>query len=750
MTQLGRMKGWWRPATWRGWLRGLVPVWSRPAALRAVRATIVIPGLFALTFKVLRDPQMALLASFGGIAALVMSQFGGSRRDKLVAHLGLAVAGSVTLIIGTVASSPAWLAVVVTIPVAFGVYAAGSAGPNAAAAVTGCLLAFVLPIASAGGIGTLPSRLAGWWLAQAAGTLAVLLLSPPPAGDRLSTDAGALASALADRLEAALLGHLGGGPGEAGREGVWAARKQLRDTFVAAPYRPIGLAAADLGMANLVHLLEWCADQVLEATNGELDLAAVAEPDRALLTVSARALRDIASVLSGRPVSLHLQELWQARLASAEHLQLSSGESVSSSAADVAFHAQAIGIAAGAALGDARIADRAATPAEIVAERQRWQAGLRADEAMSAGPPLASLGNAVRSARLVARDAPLRTVWVRNSVRGAIALAAAVAVAKVTNLEHAFWVVLGTLSVLRTSAAATGSTAMRALAGTIAGFVVGGALLVAIGTNPTALWVIYPCAVLVAAYTPGTAPFAVGQAAFTILVVVLFNLLVPAGWKVGLLRVEDVALGCAVSLVVGFLFWPRGASGVVGDNLADSFRAGAGYLREAAAWALGDRNRRPERVVGSITAGARLDDAIRGYLTEQGSKRLAKADLWRLVMASAQLRLTAHSMASLPARPAPHDEDSSLHAALRQYTGGLSRFYEQLAAQVSRPARGAAPPSPVQPPVDRRADGTQPPSGGEPDALWVGRHLDDLAAHASAVTGPAERLALLRRRPWWR
>ena len=87
--------------------------------------------------------------------------------------------------------------------------------------------------------------------------------------------------------------------------------------------------------------------------------------------------------------------------------------------------------------------------------------------------------------------------------------------------------VLGTLSVLRTNAAATGSTAWRALAGTVGGFVIGAALLLAIGTGQTALWVACPSPSLVAAYAPGTAPFAVGQAAFTITVVVLFNLLVP-------------------------------------------------------------------------------------------------------------------------------------------------------------------------------------------------------------------------------
>ena len=45
--------------------------------------------------------------------------------------------------------------------------------------------------------------------------------------------------------------------------------------------------------------------------------------------------------------------------------------------------------------------------------------------------------------------------------------------------------------------------------------------------------------------------FAAGQAAFTVVVIVLFNIIAPAGWRIGVLRVEDVALGCAASLVAG-------------------------------------------------------------------------------------------------------------------------------------------------------------------------------------------------------
>jgi uncharacterized membrane protein YccC len=723
---------------WR--VSGLTLAWSGPAAVRAVRASIVIPLLFALTFEVIGDEQMTLFAVFGGFGALVMTSFTGSRRDSALAHLGLAVAGSITLTLGTLASSPAWLAVVATIPITFAVFAAGSAGPAAASAVSACLLAFVLPIASAGGASTVPSRLAGWWLAQAASTAAVLLLSPRSDGDRLKAQVAALAAMLSTQLTAASSGIAS----EAGRAELMAAKRDLMDAFEAGPYRPLGRAAADQSLASLIHLLEWCATLVSDMSEpGHLDLAVAPAPDRDLLRLSARDLGLIAALLTGEQVSADSDKLERARLRSSEQLQgLAAGPASTIRSTDYSFHAQAIGIAVAAALTEAGTAAGAAPAVPARQPGRPAGSGLR-------------VGSPVRPARVIATNASLRSVWFRNSARGAIALSAAVAVAKATDVQHAFWVVLGTLSVLRTSAVATGATALRALIGTIAGFVVGGALLVAIGTDPTALWIIYPFAVFLAAYTPGTAPFAVGQAAFTIVVVILFNLLVPAGWKVGLLRVEDVAIGCAVSLVVGLLFWPRGASAVVGDNLADAFRAGSAYLRDAAGWALGDRQQRPGSAALALATAARLDDGVRGYLTEQGSKRLTKSDLWTLVMASTRLRLTAYSMASLPARPAARIHPSGVPAGLSRQLAGLSAFYGQLAAVVGKPARREALPQvTAELPQSGIRAAARPPRGGEAaddsDVLWVGQHLDHLESHAAAITGPAERLAGVRRRPWWR
>src|ERR1700730_14061342 len=99
-----------RAASW-------LPVWSSAAAMRAIRATVVVAGLFAFTDKVVGNLQMATFAAFGGFATLVLVTFTGTRREKLVAHAALAVAGSVLLTIGTAVKSSTFLAATMTIPV---------------------------------------------------------------------------------------------------------------------------------------------------------------------------------------------------------------------------------------------------------------------------------------------------------------------------------------------------------------------------------------------------------------------------------------------------------------------------------------------------------------------------------------------------------------------------------------------------------------------------------------------------------
>ena len=732
-----------RPGFSRSWLSVPKVTWSSAAAIRAIRAMVIIPGLFALCFKVIGNPQMTVFATFGGFGTLIMTSFGGTRKDKAIAHAGLALTGCATLAIGTLVSGSAWLAALVTIPVVFAVCFAAVAGPNAASGVTAALLAYVLPVASAGTLSEIPSRLEGWLLASAVATAGVLLFSPRTPGDQLREAAAAAAEAQANHLTKALAGTAS----RADVDASLAAKQALLSKFGSTPYRPIGLATADQALASVIHLLEWSAELTCDAMGGHLDLSQASPQDKQVLAESARALTAVAGLLSGRKAQVDLEAIWKARTASATHMcQLRGDQADLRLGVGYAYHAQAIGLATSAAAADAMIAASKATPEFIARQRRHWVDGLPRSEDEPEPRQKERPGTLLTS--LLAADASSRSVWFRNSARAAIALAGAVAVARLFNVQHGFWVVLGTLSVLRTSATSTGATSLRALGGTVIGFVIGAALLVGIGTTPDALWVVFPLAVAVAAYAPGTAPFAAGQAAFTVTVVVLFNLLAPAGWQVGLIRVEDVALGCAVSVVVGLLFWPRGAAAVLGDDLADALRAGASYLAEATKWALDAARRRPGDATQAIAAGHRLDDAMRGFLNEQGTKRMTKAELWVLVMAAQRIRLTAHSLASLPVR-----SKISHQAPRHPVYAELTAFYDKIAAQVGPPGHDTGHPEAVPLPADLARLGAGTPEDGaiadDPESLWVRMHLEQLSAHASGLRCPALHLAEARRAKWW-
>jgi uncharacterized membrane protein YccC len=720
---------------WTAW----VPKWSKASALRAVRATVVVPGLFAFCDKVVGNLQMATFAAFGGFATLVLANFAGTRRDKTIAHVTLAVIGSALVAIGTAVNASTVAAALVTLVVTFLVFFAGVAGPNAASGVTAALLAYVLPAASPGAVSMIPERLAGWWMASVAGTAAVLLLSPRPPGDALRSTTSATARAIANELRGAL--RRGATPSDAAA--MLDAKHKLLGAFSATPFRPTGLATADQGLANVVELLEWCSSLVLDCVNECTTLLLADPPERDLLLASAAMLDDVARLLDGEDVRPAVDELERLRQGSSQHLAgLDANSDEYVTAVKLAFHAETISLAARGAAADALIACRRADPETIAVQRRRWYGGLAEAE-----PAPQRLGGMRGIATIVARQTSLRSVWFLNSVRGSVALAAAVAVADLSSVQHGFWVVLGTMSVLRTNAASTGSTALRALLGTVVGFVIGALLISLIGTGETALWTALPITVLIASYAPGAAPFEVGQAAFTVLVSVLFNLIAPVGSQIGVVRIEDVAIGCAVSAVVGVLFWPRGAAAVVGNDLADAFRRGADYLRQAVDWVLDNRSTAPDGGVAAVTAGMRVDDALRAFLAEQGSKRVSKQELWRLVGASLRLRLTANSLSALGVSDRDHvPARAELTAAVRDLAG----WYERVAAQVGRPSHNAD--------VSALDAPTIPEVGGMDTAtenrcvsiLWVHEHLQHLVQHAPVLIEPALRVAELRRIPWWR
>ena len=283
-----------------------------------------------------------------------------------------------------------------------------------------------------------------------------------------------------------------------------------------------------------------------------------------------------------------------------------------------------------------------------------------------------------------------RSVWFRNALRGAIGLAIAVAVVELTDVQHGFWVVLGTLSVLRSNALGTGATALRAVGGTAIGVVLGSAIMVGVADHSVLLWALLPIAVLVAGIAPSMISFAAGQAAFTLTVIILFNIIEPVGWKVGLTRIEDVAIGCGVSVVVGLLFWPRGATAALGRALSAAFVASSAYLADSV-----ERLTMTTQHVDTEPAQRAshrtyllLDDAFRQFLAERGAKVVSVETIARLFTGSNRLRLAAYTLGTLPVRPPSPGQNevesvAVAEAVLRDSYASSHRWYQEFAEMLA-------------------------------------------------------------------
>ncbi|MGA7834338.1 MAG: FUSC family protein [Acidimicrobiales bacterium] len=653
------------------------------ALRRAARTAIIMPSLFAISFKVLDNATIALFASFGSIGLLMLVDFGGPMRNRLEAQVGLSVTGAVLICVATLVSQSVWTAALLMAVVAFAVIFAGVVSSIMARSTTTLLLAFILSASIAAPASSIPDRLAGWGLASGAAFLAVWLLWPAPSQSPLRASAAAACRALAVSLFSAVSGPPRDQSVTDPPPDPSGSVASLQRQFLATPWRPTGLSAADRAIVRLMDEITWLNSIVTEVSPD-------ADPDAAhdfsckVQLASARVLNDAAALLESGTAPLDTLASARRVLSSAltdievhfeGHLSLGDDapkdDSVDRflSSLEFSFRSREIGYASGRIATDVELA--------VTAERRRFFERVLGQE-----PDFAT---AWASARARFRSHfKSHSVWLHNSIRGAIGLSIAVLVAEETGVQHAFWVILGALSVLRSNALNTGQNALRAVGGTIAGFVIGAALVALIGTNLTLLWFILPIALLVAGFAPTAISFAAGQAGFTLTLVILYNILEPVGWRVGLVRVEDVAIGCAVSAGVALLFWPRGAGGEFGVAMRSAYAASVAFLAAAAV-----ESGESVRVASSATSGdaeraaaasRRLDDAFRTYLAERGAKPVPLADVTTLVKGVATLRLCAEAIVDRSDRVVSDDGSwRAAHERLRSDVESTVGWYEGFA-----------------------------------------------------------------------
>jgi uncharacterized membrane protein YccC len=598
----------------------------------AARAAIVIPAVFALADKVIQQPQTSIFAAFGSFAILVLVEFAGPPRTRVLAYVGLACAGAAFITVGTLCSRNAWVGAGAMAVVGFATLFSGVISGYFAAAATGAILTFVLPVTIPAPNSAIPNRLEGWGLAVAAGISASMLLWPPRGPADLQRAAADALRAVANFVDAAR---------DAAAEHARLARDAvdgLGRRFLGTQHRPTGPTGTTAALAALPEELDWLLSFLTPSAElPELELACA--EDAEAMAAAAAVLRAGAARLEGGDVRPDFTRLDTARVAVARalarrlpELPADTRDDALLEALDPPFRIRVATYSARQVAGYALLATGADAP-ELDHRDLAWPAPARAALEVTE--------------QVAVEHVNARSVWFQNSVRGAAGLAVAVFIAQRTGLQHGFWVVLGTLSVLRSNALGTGWSILSALAGTAAGLVIGALLVIGIGTHETVLWGVLPVAILLAAYAPRAISFAAGQAGFTVVLFVLFNIIQPVGWRVGVVRVEDVAIGFAISLGVGLLFWPRGAAALLREDLATAYARGADYVVATARELIegGEETTRAARAADA--ALHRLDDAFRQYLAERSATEINVEDAGALVGGASRIRRSALSLAAL-------------------------------------------------------------------------------------------------------
>ncbi|MFD8510821.1 FUSC family protein [Streptomyces antimycoticus] len=724
-----------------------------------------MPAVVAIAIEFVGDRDFAIFAAFGALAGLLFVDFSGPMHVRLSAQTGLVLSGAVLVCLGTLASQVIWAAAAATLAIVSTLLFVGVVSSVLASATTALLVSFILPVTMPGSVSSIPDRLGGWLLGGAASLIAIAVLWPEPVREPLRLLAARACGLLARQLRAeaecvrrdfepqsrAALDVL--------TEEAAAAVTAVRTSFFSTSYRPTGLSTAARALIRVIDQVVWL-NTILKRAPLESQPEPAATAVCSVKLESAALLERGAALLEsvvGAPSELDagLRRLEQARAAMERTVTslvpLHRGETCPGAVPDVAvsefvrslqpsFHAQQMACAISAIAVNVEVA--------AAAHQRSWWQHLLGCRTEGVESPLSS------ARERVSAQAERHSVWLHNSVRGATALCLAVLVAEFTGVQHSFWVVFGALTVLRSNALNTGQNALSGLLGNAVGFLIGGGLIIALGTHPVALWLLLPPAVAFAGISPEAVSFTVSQAGFSTALLILYNIVEPGGWNIGLVRLEDVAIGCAVSLVVGGLFWPRGAGSTLGKALSETFSDSARYLRSAIECSLTRYDVRvPTAPIPSddrdraVSAARRLDEAFRGFLAERGTKHVPLAGVTTLINAGVIIRLTADAVLHLW-----RGEDSAFKEGRTAERAAVLEASVQLVDWYEKTARALAGTGTVPDRIESRlptcllvqavrrdlseADGRG--TAAAVKMIWTEDHIDAVRRLQETILGPAQ------------
>jgi uncharacterized membrane protein YccC len=554
-----------RVAGLREWLEAKDP--GLVAVKRAVRVTLAACVAFYFSLYVLGNTQMATFASFGCIAFGAFSEVTGEPWQRTKTYAVGLVASIVLVTLGTALAVNTWAAVAGMFVVGFAIAYAGVGGPRVAGVANGLQLLYILPSFPPYLPEALGSRLIGLILAVVLLAIADRVLWPPPVPTPFRYRLADAIRAVRDRLTK-LLGSADDRQGRPASEGAQSAHAEseaaisLRLSRIPPLERPTGPGRHDRAAMHAATLLRGAEGRVTAlAELAHQHRPAVAHGEGAtLLDVTAASLGDSAEALAGTP-----DDHGDRRGSDPDPVPVEDA---------LAHYVRQREALAGSAEVDHDLVTRLRS-AVAIEELALWTRDLaeatrimqdervREPQAQSLAEPFWYANRSALSlwfTRLRGHFTP-RSVFFQNAIRLAIGLAAARLIAGVLDLSHGFWMLLATLTLMRTSVATTRAAVVPAFLGTVVGGLVAALVLALAGGNSVVYEVAFPFVMVLALAAGPLGGVVAGQAMFTLLVAMLFAQMAPVSWRLAEVRVFDVVLGGLLGAVVGLLVWPRGAQG---------------------------------------------------------------------------------------------------------------------------------------------------------------------------------------------
>lgn len=182
-------------------------------------------------------------------------------------------------------------------------------------------------------------------------------------------------------------------------------------------------------------------------------------------------------------------------------------------------------------------------------------------------------------ARRAVRDMMLSGASWRYGLRLALCIGLAQTLVSVVPVERSYWVALTVTFVLKPDFGSVFSRAVLRALGTAAGLVIAAAVLAEV---PRGWWDV-PVMVVLGALIPAFSAkgYAFQTAAITPVILLLSDLLNHQGFDLIRPRLLDSLIGCAITLIAGYLLWPESWHTRIGHRLADTVDDAARYVERA-------------------------------------------------------------------------------------------------------------------------------------------------------------------------